>query len=188
VKSENPDYAGKTIGEIAALKKTDPLETLFDLLVEDPKIVWIQFLDRRGTETINSVFIRHAAAMPCTDIAAIPANPEKPETVAPITYSVYPNYFGNYVRDKKILSLEEAVKKATSFPAQWLGIKDRGVLKPGAFADILIFDSDRIKANATPLNPTLAPDGIEYVLINGKITYQDKVHTGEKSGKVLRHS
>jgi N-acyl-D-aspartate/D-glutamate deacylase len=188
VKSENPDYAEKTIGEIAALKKTDPLETLFDLLVEDPKIVWIQFLDRRGTETINSVFIRHPAAMPCTDIAAESAKPEKPETVAPITYSVYPNYFGNYVRDKRVMSLEEAVKKATSFPAQRFGLKDRGVLKPGAFADILIFDIDRIKANATPLNPTQAPDGIEYVLVNGKIVYKEKAHTGEKSGKVLRHS
>ncbi len=188
VKSQKPDYPGKTIGEIAALKKADPLETVFELLVEDPNTVWIQFLDRRGTEAINSVFIKHPLAMPCTDIAAVPANPEKPETMAPITYSVYPNYFSNYVREKKVLSLEEAVKKATASPAQWLGIKDRGVLKVGAYADIVVFDFQKIKPNATPLEPTLAPDGIEYVLVNGKVVYREKSHTGATPGKVLRRS
>ncbi len=101
VKCQNSNYEGKTIGEIAALKNSDPLETIFDLLVEDPKTVWIQFLDRRGTDPANCIFMKSPVAMPSTDIAAMPAKPEKPETVAPISYSVFPNYFGNYVREKK---------------------------------------------------------------------------------------
>ncbi len=89
---------------------------------------------------------------------------------------------------RRALSLEEAVRKATSFPAGWFGIKDRGVLRPGAFADILIFDFDRIKPRATYLDPTQAPEGIECVLVNGRVVYQGMKHTGETSGKVLRHS
>jgi N-acyl-D-amino-acid deacylase len=91
------------------------------------------------------------------------------------------------VREQKILTLEEAVRKATSFPAQVFGLKDRGLLKAGAFADIVIFDIDRIRMAGDYLNPAVPPQGIDYVLVNGKVTYEGLAHTGIKAGKVIRH-
>ena len=106
--------------------------------------------------------------------------------VNPITYGLYPHYINTYVKEEKLFSLEEAIRKATSFPAEVIGLKDRGVIKPGAFADILIFDFKTIKDVNDFLNPTKPPEGIEYVIVNGKIVYQDMAHTGEKPGIVLR--
>lgn len=183
---KNKEYLGKTIGEIATMKDVDPLETIFDLLVEDPETIWVQFLDRRGTETMNAVFLKHPYAMPCTDVSALSAQPKGEGKPAPIAYGLYPHYIGRYIRDKAIQSLEEALRKATSFPAQRFGIKDRGILKPNAYADIVVFDFERIKDEGDFLDPTRPPKGIEFVLVNGKVVYRDKTHTGEKPGKVLR--
>ncbi|MBN1225280.1 MAG: amidohydrolase family protein, partial [Candidatus Aminicenantes bacterium] len=85
-----------------------------------------------------------------------------------------------------LMSLEEAVKKATSVPAQRFGIRDRGLLKKGAFADIVLFNFKTINAKANFLNATLPPEGVECVLVNGQIVFQDNAHTGAKPGKVLR--
>jgi N-acyl-D-amino-acid deacylase len=90
------------------------------------------------------------------------------------------------VRETKVLSLEEAVRKATSLPSQVIGLKDRGILKTGAFADIVVFDLDTIRMKGDNSNPAQPPEGIEYVLVNGKVVYKDMNHTGEKPGKVLR--
>lgn len=87
------------------------------------------------------------------------------------------------------MSLEEAIKKATYTPAQEiLGLKDRGILNPGAYADIVIFDFDKISMAGDYLHPTVPPEGVEYVFINGALTYKNKRHTGVKSGKVLRNT
>jgi N-acyl-D-amino-acid deacylase len=186
ISSKNADYEGKILGEISEAKDADPLDTIFDILVEDPETTWVQFLDRRGSDIMNATFLKHPSAMPSTDTEALPAEPEKGHNPPPVAYGLYPHYFGHYIRDMAIVSLEEAVKKATSFPAQRFGIEDRGVLKPGAFADIVLFDFDKIKGNANFRNPTLPPDGIECVMVNGQIVYRDKAHTGAKPGKVLQ--
>jgi len=186
VSSKNTAYEGKILGDIAEAQDTDPLEMIFDILVEDPETTWVQFLDRRGTDIMNATFLKHSLAMPSTDTEALPAKPEKGGTPPPVAYGLYPHYFGHYIRDMSIVGLEEAVKKATSFPAQRFGIKERGTLKPGAYADIVLFDFKTIKGKANFRNPTLPPDGIELVMVNGQIVYKDKAHTGTKPGKVLR--
>lgn len=184
---KNKEYEGKTIGKIAHMNDADPLETIFDILVEDPKTIWVQFLDRRGTETMNAVFLKHPYAMPCTDVSSLPAKPEEKENPAPVAYGLYPHYFGHYIRELKIQSLEEAIRKATSFPAERFGLKGRGILKPGAHADIVIFDFERIRDKGDFLHPTQPPEGIEYVIVNGEIVYKDMKHMRVRPGKVLRN-
>jgi N-acyl-D-amino-acid deacylase len=189
-------YEGKTVGEIARRRNQDPLEVLFDMLVEDPETVWIQYLDRRASETAIPVFLKHPRAMPCTDMTVFPAKFDRDAdnpyasygaVPAPIAYGLFPNYIGTYVRDLGDLTLEEAVRKATSLPATRFGIADRGVLAPGKYADIVLFDLDTIKMVGDFMNPDAPPEGIEYVLVNGKLVYKEKQHTGMRPGMVLRH-
>jgi N-acyl-D-amino-acid deacylase len=186
VSCKNAAYEGKILGDIALARNADPLETIFDILIEDPETTWVQFIDRRGTDIMNATFLKHSAAIPSTDTEALPAKPEKGVMPPPVAYGLYPHYFGHYIRELSIVSLEEAIKKATFFPAQRFGIVDRGILQPGAFADIVLFDFKTIKGNANFRSPTLPPDGIELVMVNGQIVYKGKAHTGAKPGKVLR--
>jgi N-acyl-D-amino-acid deacylase len=189
------EYVGKTIAEIARMRNTDALEVLFDLLVEDPETIWVQFRDKRNSDEAIAVFLRHPLSMPCTDMEAYPAEPEMTISgefaqygvlPAPLAYGLYPHYIGTFVREKGILSLEEAVKKATYLPAQRFRLKNRGTLRPGAYADIVVFDLDTIQLKGDFMNPALPPDGIDYVIINGKVVYTDTEHTGIREGKVLR--
>ncbi len=185
----NKEYEGKTVGEIARLENKTPLEVIFDLIVEDPDTTWAQFLDRRGSDIMNAVFLAHPEAMPCTDMDALPAVLEKEEDMPPpppAAYGLFPHYIGHYIRDKQIVGLEEAIRKATQAPAERFGLKDRGVLKPGAYADIVVFDYERITDQGDFADPTRPPLGIEVVLVNGNVVYKDSKHTGAKSGKVIR--
>jgi N-acyl-D-amino-acid deacylase len=184
---KHKEYEGKILGEIAKSRNADPLETIFDILSEDPDAIWSQFIDTRGTDIMNAVFLKHPAAMPCSDTIALPAEPKTGESVDTVSYGLFPHYFGHYMREKSVLTLEEAVKKATLLPAKRFGIGDRGILSSGAYADIVVFDFNRIKQKGDFLNPIQRPEGIEYVLVNGKLVYKDMKHTGEKPGKVLKH-
>ncbi|MBN1225292.1 MAG: amidohydrolase family protein, partial [Candidatus Aminicenantes bacterium] len=93
---------GKILGDIAGERGRDPLETLFDILTEDPETTWVQFLDRRGTDIMNAVFLKHPAAMPCTDTEALPAKSEPGRSPAPVAFGLYPHYFGHYIRDMSL--------------------------------------------------------------------------------------
>jgi N-acyl-D-amino-acid deacylase len=100
---------------------------------------------------------------------------------------MFADYIGRHVRKNGILTLEEAIKKATSLPAQRFGLRNRGIIKPDYFADIVIFDYDKINIKGDFKHPRQAPDGIHYVIVNGQITFEEKEHTKKKAGKVLRH-
>jgi len=106
----------------------------------------------------------------------------------PRTYGAFPRVISRWVRDMEIISLEEAIRKMTSLPASILQINDRGLIKEGYKADIVIFDFDHIKEMGTVENGNQFPEGIEYVIINGKITCKHGEHTGALNGKVLRHT
>jgi len=95
-------------------------------------------------------------------------------------------FIAKFVREKGILSLEEAIMKITSKPAERMKINDRGILKVGAWADITIFDLNRIGYRGTYLEPRVPPDGIEYVIVNGEIVLDRGKHSGALSGKVIR--
>jgi N-acyl-D-amino-acid deacylase len=104
----------------------------------------------------------------------------------PRSFGTFPRILGVYVREKNILTWEEAIRKMTSAPANQLGLFDRGVLRPGMLADIVIFDPEAVTDTATYEEPSQYPEGIPYVLINGKIVIDKSNHTGIRSGMVLR--
>jgi N-acyl-D-aspartate/D-glutamate deacylase len=109
---------------------------------------------------------------------------EKP---SPRTYGSFPRILGEFVRDEGLLPLEEAVRKMTSAAAARLGLTDRGLLRDGFKADIVVFDPVRVRALATYEEPRRFPAGIEYVLVNGELVVDRGEHTGALPGRALRH-
>lgn len=181
-KEENKKYEGKTLAEIAKNENKHPIDVLCDLLIKDdlnPHV--ITFV---GENYINYVIksIKYPLTMIGSDSWAFP-NVGKPH---PRAYGTFPRILGRYVREMSILTLEEAVRKMTSFPARRMGLKDRGLIMEGMWADITIFDPNTIIDKATYEDPHQYPEGIEYVLVNGEIVIEKGEYTGAMPGKVLR--
>jgi N-acyl-D-amino-acid deacylase len=196
LKSSVAAFQGKTIGEIADEQNVGPLDAVFDIIVADPDSEWVQSLDRRGTDASISVLLTHPAAMPSTDVGAASLEPVQGAgadasrgyvDLPPIAFGLYPHYIDTYVNERRMLTLEEAVHKATLLPARTIGIEDRGVLRVGAYADIVIFDQQEMRMTGDFQNPLRRPDGIEAVLVNGKVVYRDSEQAEIRAGKVLRH-
>ena len=103
----------------------------------------------------------------------------------PRNYGAFPRFLGKYVRDEKLLSLPLAIKKMTSMPAECMGLKKRGTLQKGNFADIVVFDEKTVRDQATFTQPQQYPEGIDYVLVNGKLVIENGEHTGELPGKII---
>jgi N-acyl-D-aspartate/D-glutamate deacylase len=106
--------------------------------------------------------------------------------VHPRNYGCYPRILGRWVRDEKLISMEEAIRKMTSLPAQILGLQDRGLIREGMCADIVIFNPETVIDNATYQDPLQYPEGIKYVIVNGEFVIKDGRHTGAKSGAILK--
>jgi len=180
-------YAGKTIGEIARGEDADPLDTLFGIIIKDPAAKMRSELLR---EEAVITFLKHSKAMVGLDTYTFDTDwrmKHPPYYVPhPNTYGGFPRYLRRYVNELKIMSLEEAINKATYAPAQRFGLKERGVLATGAYADIVLFDKISISERGDALEPSQYPQGIEYVIINGEVVVEDGRHTGARSGKVLR--
>jgi N-acyl-D-amino-acid deacylase len=187
---------GKLVSDLAFRRRADPLDVLFDLLVVDAETTWAQTSDKRMMPMALPVMLKHELGMPCTDVMAAPAKATgSGDTSSPygnmppaIAYGLYPHYLGTYVRDTGALTLEEAVMKATSRPAQVLGLKDRGVLQAGAYADVVLFDLKTVRMRGTMVEPNIPPSGIHTVIVNGQVVYKDMAHTGARPGKVLRRA
>ena len=199
---KNADYIGKTIGEIARARSrgsikevayNESLDVLFDILVDDSEAGWVHFVDMRH-QGVLPTFLKHHAASPCTDGFALSTETKYQDGlflygVCPNYFSMFPHYIDTYVKQTGTLTLEEAIRKATSVPAQEvLGLQDRGILKVGAFADVVVFDLHTIAPAGDYLQPTLPPHGICQVLVNGTLVYENGHHNGSRSGKVLKHS
>jgi len=178
------ELQGKYIAEIADLQGKDELEAVFDLLIlENGGGGGIYFM-------MSEENVRKKMQLPwisfCTDEDAY-----KPEGLMgsrnphPRAYGTFPRILGHYVREENIISLEEAIRKMTSLPAARLGLSDRGIISRDMMADLVIFDPARIIDRATYTNPHQFPEGISYVLVNGKVVIKNGKHTGEKPGKAI---
>jgi len=182
---KHPEFEGKSVKEIARSKELDPFEFVFDLLIEESAAVSVVRFAMREKDV--KLVMQHPFSMIGTDSSA--ASPYgvlgqgKPH---PRGYGTFPRVLGKYVREKKILTLENAVRKMTSLPARKLGLKDRGLVKEGMHADITIFNPETILDRATYIEPHQYPEGIEYVLVNGEVTIERNAHTELLAGKVLR--
>jgi N-acyl-D-amino-acid deacylase len=126
-------------------------------------------------------FVWHPVGMVGTDSTFLG---EKP---SPRTYGSFPRILGQFVRDEGLLSLEEAVRKMTGAAAARLDLRDRGLLRDGYAADVVIFDPDTVRSNATYDEPRQFPTGIEYVIVNGEVVVDRGRHTGALPGRALRH-
>jgi N-acyl-D-aspartate/D-glutamate deacylase len=103
----------------------------------------------------------------------------------PRSYGTFPRVIARYVKERGVLTLPEAIRKMTSWPATRMRLSDRGVIREGVWADVVIFDLDRLADRATWEAPTTSPEGIDYVLVNGRIVVEAGRHTGERPGRVL---
>jgi N-acyl-D-amino-acid deacylase len=183
-KEQNKDLIGKNIQEIAAAKNVDPYEFVCDLIInEDRDVSHIGFgMSEENTQKV----LQHPQVMLGSDGSSLaPYGPLGEGKPHPRNYGAFPRFLGYYVREKKILPLPDAIKKVTSMPAAKMGLQDRGSLKEGNFADIVVFDPKSIRDKATFIDPHQYPIGIDYVIVNGKIVIDHGKQTGELPGKVL---
>jgi N-acyl-D-amino-acid deacylase len=193
---QTPDVVGKTIQAIADQRGCAPFDVYFDLIIEngrDAEAIF-DYID----EADIRILLQHPAVMICSDgeVLAPYGFLNDPPSYSPCSYSEFPGVLERYVRDEPVLTLQEAIRKMTSFPAQRLGLMDRGILRPGAWADIVVFDLERIHDRATNLYPHSYPfenyphsypEGIDIVLVNGAVVIDQAEHTGTLPGKVLKH-
>ncbi|MDA1189378.1 MAG: D-aminoacylase [Chloroflexi bacterium] len=175
---KNKRYDGKSIAEIAELLERDAADALMGLIHSENLGVSMVGL---GTNAHTlPAFVSHPYGMIASDAILFGEYPN------PRTYGCFPVVLAEFVRAEKHLKLPEAIRKMTSFPAQRLGLPDRGVLRDGFKADIVVFDPKTVKAPATKLNPKQYPVGIEHVVVNGEVVIQDGENTGALPGKGLR--
>ena len=194
--AENRELTGKSIEEIARKRGKDPFDALFDVIVEEKGQVSCVY-EAYSEEDRRNV-LSTPLSMISTDGSAIaPHGPTARGKPHPKSYGTFPMIFRKYVRGEsradltgdagtKLLTLEEAVRKMTSMAATRIGLQDRGLIKPGFWADAVIFDPHRISDKGTYFQGDLYPEGIEYVLVNGTITMEKGRHTGARAGRVLR--
>ena len=183
---EHKEFEGKTLAEIAELKGVDPFDLTFDLIVkkESPELV-----DLAMSEEDVCAVITHPLSMIGSDGWALaPYGVLGESKTHPRSYGTYPRILGKYVRKEKVLTIENAIRKMTSLPAQKLGLRDRGILRKGMWADVVVFNPKTVMDKATYEDPHRYPEGIEYVLVNGEIVVDRGEHTGALPGKVLRLS
>ncbi len=180
----NKNLIGKNIEEAAKEKGLDPFDFVCQLLIEEKGDVSIVGFGMSEENVIAT--LKHPLVMIASDGSALaPYGPLHRGRPHPRNYGAFPRFLGYYVREKKILGLPEAIKKITSMPAAKLGLKERGAVKEGFFADLVIFDPEKIIDQATYIDPEQYPKGIDYVIVNGKIVIDHGEPTGQFPGKFL---
>ena len=176
---------GKTLAEVAQMRGKSPEDTAMDLVIEDDSRVgtvyflmseenverkialpWVSFASDAGSVATEGVFLR--------------SNPH------PRTYGNFARLLGRYVREERIIPLEEAIRRLTSLPASNLKLEGRGSLEPGSFADVVIFDPQKIQDHASYDNPHQYSTGVIHVWVNGQQVLEEGEHTGATPGRVLR--
>jgi len=176
---------GKTLAQVAEIRGKSPEETAIDLLIEDNCQVLAIYFNQSEEN------LRKTLPLPwlsfCTDESSYaPEGIFLKSGAHPRAYGTYPRILGKYVRDEKLMTLQEAIRKMTALPAETLRIERRGRLQKGYFADIVVFDPDKVRDLATYENPHQYATGIIHVLVNGVQVLRDGEHTGAKPGRVVR--
>jgi len=180
---ENKQYTGKRLSEIAKMRNQNWIDTVLDLLTsEGHRISTIYF-------TMSEDNLKLQLQQPWIKIATDAGGHNPAQETGPVhprSYGTYPRVLGKYVREEKVISLEDAIRKMTSSVADRLGLRDRGRLQTGTMADILIFDENTIIDNATFENPHQLSTGIRDVWINGTRVVQNGEHTNATPGRIVR--
>jgi N-acyl-D-amino-acid deacylase len=186
--AQNPDNArheGKSIAEIATALGKDPADTAFDLVSQGKGRVMAIF------HMMSEPDVETALRFPWTSIgsdagAALSAGGQDPTGLThPRAYGNFPRVIARYVRERRLLTLEQAIRKMTSWPASRMRLANRGSIKEGHWADLVVFDLETLDDAATYAEPRKTPRGIDYVVVNGQITIDHDRHTGVRAGHVL---
>lgn len=178
-------YTGKTLAEVAKLWGKSPEDTAMDLVIQDgSRVGTVYFL-------MSEDNVRREVALPWMSFgsdaeSAAPEGVFLKSSTHPRAYGNFARLLGRYVRDEKIIPLQEAVRRLTSLPAGNLGISDRGALQVGRFADLAIFDPATIRDRATFEQPQVYSEGMRHVFVNGVLVLRDGEHTGATPGRVVR--
>jgi N-acyl-D-amino-acid deacylase len=180
---KTPDHRrweGLTLATVAEEFGDPPAEVMLELLLMEG----LHINEVRSGPAPASLprFIAHPVGMVGTDSVFVGEYP------SPRTYGSYPRILGEFVRDRELLSLAEAIRKMTSAPAARLGLQDRGLLRDGFLADVVVFDPRRVRSLATYEDPKRFPEGIEHVIVNGQLVVDGGRHTGALPGRALRRS
>jgi N-acyl-D-amino-acid deacylase len=174
----NSHFHGMTIDEISRARGTSPAETVMDLVLEERCQVTMALTGPPEDDLKTAV--AHPLTMIETDAMGFV------DGVPPTSqYGTFPMILGTYVREERLLRLEEAIRKMTSYPAQTLGL-NKGAIRRGADADIVIFNADTVMHRTTLDNPRQGPEGIEHVLVNGELVVERGVFNGKMVGRVVR--
>ncbi len=178
-------FEGRRLSDIARDERKDPWDVLFDLVVADHAHTGAAFFSMSERD------VRAAIAAPWVGVgsdfgATAPDGPLHMTQVHPRAYGTFPRILGRYVREEHALALETAVHKMTAVAAERMGLEERGLLRPGYFADITVFDPATVADRATFADPHALSVGIRYVLVNGRFTMDDGRLTVERPGRALR--
>jgi N-acyl-D-aspartate/D-glutamate deacylase len=185
-------YAGLTMDRVIAARTKgkdlapDPLDVLFEVLIEEGGSV--PTIYEHHTEKDMTLALAQPWCSVGSDGSAYSVEgPLRRGFPHPRSFGTFPRVLGVYVRSTGLLRLEDAVRKMTSLNAAKLGLMDRGLLRPGAYADVTVFDPERILDHSTYAEPFQYSDGVAFVVVNGKVVLDRGKHTGERPGRALRH-
>lgn len=176
---------GMTLAEVAEMRGTPPAETAIDLVIEDDTRIGTAYRIM-SEENVSKKMARDWVSFGSDAEAAATEGVFLESSTHPRAYGTFARVIGKYVRDEGVLSLEEAIRRMTSQPAQNISIRDRGQLTAGYYADIVVFDPDEVQDHATFKEPHQYSTGVEHVIINGVQVLKDGEHTGATPGRVVR--
>jgi N-acyl-D-aspartate/D-glutamate deacylase len=184
-KPENQVYVGKRLTEIAEMRGSDWFDTVCDLLLSERQRISTIYLSM--TEDNLRLQLKAPWVKISTDAGGYdPAWGRDLGPVHPRGYGTYPRVLGRYVRDQKIIPLEDAVRKMTSAVADRLGLRQRGLLRQGMLADVVVFDPDTVADRATFEDSHQLSVGVSHVWVNGGRVVRDGLHTGATPGRFVR--
>lgn len=181
---ENQQWVGSTVADGAAREATPPLEFVFDLLLRENmqvEAIYFNMSEENLREILSKPYVMLGSDSACRAHYG-PLSKGRPH---PRAFGTFPRLLDRFVNREGLLTLEEAVYKMTGAPAQKLGFRERGLIRPGFKADIVVFDPRKIADTATYENPQSYPEGIDCVIVNGAVTLKNGVHTGAGKGSVL---
>lgn len=185
VKRELEAWQGQRLSQVAAAQNKDALDALFDLIIADrgqTGAIYFMMSEDDLRAALRSPFVSI-----CTDSGARATDGALSGTKShPRGWGSYPRILSRYVRDEKLLTLEQAVHKMTGMSAARVGLRERGVLREGAFADITVFDPQRVRDRATFEQPNQYAEGINYVIVNGQLAVDNGRRTPALAGRILR--
>jgi len=182
---ENRRFEGKSIAAIAAERGEEPIECALNLIVEEKARAAVVIFSM-SEENLERILKEPLTAIGSDASARSASGALARGKPHPRAFGTFSRVLGVYVREKGLLSLEEAVRRMTSLPASRLKLEDRGILRQGWWADIVVFDPERVRDNASFEEPHRYSSGIRYVLVNGTLAFEDGDFTGELAGRLLR--